>query len=295
MLILRLLCEGNSLRSTSRITGCHVRTISRLICGFGRVCQIFLDENLRDLTLRHVEVDEISTFVQKKQSRLTMEERQSRHDLGDIYLWTVLDADTKLLVSHVVGKRSGDMARRLMKDFAERLEFPIPHVSDEHEFHQSEHPIVVQISSDGFAAYPEAVDLAFGPYAKYGQIIKEYRNAHLPYTPSEMVAADRRPVFRMQEHEARTIATSHVERSNLTIRTFMRRFARLSLGFSKKLENLEAAAAIYIAHYNFVWRTRHNDQSGHPGKLRPTAAMMAGITNRLWNFDDFYRQVQYYG
>ena len=92
-----------------------------------------------------------------------------------------------------------------MKDFADRLEFPAPHASDDREFRTAEHPIVVQISSDGFSAYPEAVDLAFGPYAKYGQIIKEYRNANLPYTPSEMVTADRRPVFRMQEREARTV------------------------------------------------------------------------------------------
>ena len=114
MLILRLLCEGNSLRSTSRITGCHLRTITRLIRVFGHSCRNFLDDNLRDLSLRHVEVDEIWTFVQKKQSRLTTAERATRQDIGDIYLWTVLDADTKLLVSHVVGKRLGDMARRLM-------------------------------------------------------------------------------------------------------------------------------------------------------------------------------------
>jgi IS1 family transposase len=294
-LILKLLCEGNSLRSTSRITGCHVQTIGRLVRNFGDASHVFLDEQLRSLTLRHVEVDEIWTFVQKKQSRLTIEERQTRHDLGDIYLWTVLDADTKLLVSHVVGKRSGDMARRLMKDFATRLVLPSPNDSDRHNFSQTGPRIVVQISSDGFAAYPEAVDLAFGPYVKYGQIIKNYRNANLPYTPSEMVAADRRPIFGMSENEARSIGTSHVERSNLTVRTFMRRFARLSLGFSKKLENLVAASAMYIAHYNFVWRTRYSDNSGKPGKLRPTAAMMAGVTNRLWNFDEFYRVVFHYG
>ena len=291
-LILRLLCEGNSLRSTSRVTGCHVETICRLVRSFGDASHVFLDEELRGLTLRHVEIDEIWTFVRKKQSRLTIEERQTRHDLGDMYLWTVLDADTKLLVSHLVGKRSGDMARRLMKDFATHLVLPRPHDSDRHHFSQPKHRMVVQISSDGFAAYPEAVDLALGPYAKYGQIIKEYRNANLPYTPSEMVAADRRPIFGMGESEARSIGTSHVERSNLTVRTFMRRFARLSLGFSKKLENLVAASAMYIAHYNFVWRTRH---SGKSGKLRPTAAMMAGLTTRLWNFDELYRAVIHYG
>ena len=233
--------------------------------------------------------------MHKKQSRLTVEERQTRHDIEDVYLWTMLDADTKLLVSHEVGKRSGDMARRLMKDFATRLVFPRPHESDRHRFSQSGHRIVVQISSDGFAAYPEAVDLAFGPYVKYGQIIKEYRNANLPYTPSEMVAADRRAIFHMREDETRSIGTSHVERNNLTTRTFMRRFARLSLGFSKKLENLVSASAMYVAHYNFVWRTRYSDNSGKPGKLRPTAALMAGVTDRIWNFDELYRVIIHYG
>ena len=114
-LILRLLCEGNSLRSTSRITGCHVQTIGRLVRSFGDASHVFLDEQLRGLTLRHVEVDEIWTFVQKKQSRLTIEERQTRHDLGDIYLWTVLDADTELLVSHMVGPAAADQCIRCGK------------------------------------------------------------------------------------------------------------------------------------------------------------------------------------
>jgi hypothetical protein len=134
----------------------------------------------------------------------------------------------------------------------------------------------VQISTDGFPGYPEAVDLAFGPYAKFGVIIKEYKNAKMNYTPSEMVGADRRPI-RMPESEARTICTSHCERHNLTIRTFMRRFTRLALGFSKKVENLEAAVNLHAAYYNFCWR---------PGKMRITPAMAAGITNKLWSFND---------
>ena len=136
---------------------------------------------------------------------------------------------------------------------------------------------IIQISTDGFAAYPEAVDLAFGPYAKFGTIIKEYKNATMNYTPSEMVGTDRRPVFGMQESELGTICTSHVERNNLTIRTFMKRYARLSLGFSKKFENLEAAVNLHVAYFNFCWR---------PGQMRITPAMAAGVTGRLWSFND---------
>lgn len=111
-LILRMLCEGNSIRGTSRITGVHKTTIGNLILGFGNCCRTFLDESLRGLTLRHVEVDEMWTYVRKKQARLTLEERQTRHDIGDVYLWTAIDQDSKLIASHVVGKRSADNARR---------------------------------------------------------------------------------------------------------------------------------------------------------------------------------------
>ncbi len=122
------------------------------------------------------------------------------------------------------------------------------------------------------------MDLAFGPYVKYGTIIKDYRNANIIYTPSEMVGTTRRGVFGIDEQEERSICTSHVERSNLTVRTFIRRFIRLSLGFSKKLANLEAAIALFVAHYNFCWR---------PGKMRVTPAMAAKVTDRFWHFPDF--------
>ncbi len=147
-----------------------------------------------------------------------------------------------------------------------------------------------RVTTDGFAAYPEAVDLAFGPYVKYGQIIKDYRNNDQPgrYGPPEMVGTNRRRVFAMNEGEERTICTSHVERHNLTIRTLMQRFTRLSLGFSKKLENLEAAFAMFLAYYNFVWRTR---RPGKSGRYRVPAAVAAGVIPNLWTFNDLFNAV----
>lgn len=287
-MVLRMLCEGNSIRSASRMTGVHKCTINKLILGMGNCARNFLDDQVTGLTLRHVEIDEIWTFVQKKQSRLTVDEKATRGDIGDMYLWTCLDQDSKLIASHVIGKRSADNARRLMVDLSERIVIPKPRDADDHAY-----KTVIQISTDGFAGYPEAVDLAFGPYVKYGQLIKEYRNAKMNYTPSEMVGTKRKAL--KGNLSPWSICTSHVERHNLTIRTFMKRFTRLALGFSKKLENLEAAVAMFLAYYNYVWRTRYPDKSGKSGQLRPTAAMAAGLTGKLWNFDDLYDTIIYYG
>lgn len=296
MMILRALCEGCSVRSVSRMTGCHTRTIGKLILQFGQACKVFLDDVLRDLTLDHCEVDEIWSYVGKKQSRLTTDERAERHDIGDVYLWTVVDAKTKLIPSFIVGKRSADNARKLMMDLASRLAWPntLPHATDAHAFEPERQIFVTQISTDGFPAYPEAVDLAFAGRAKYGQLIKNYRNAGMDYTPSEMIGSERRGIVGIAERDERSICTSHVERNNGMIRTFIKRFARLTNAFSKKLENHEAACAMFVAYYNFVWRTRHTDYSGKPGKKRPTAAMMAKVTDHLWTFEEFYNTVIQY-
>jgi IS1 family transposase len=285
-MILHALLEGNSIRSTERLTGVHRDTICRLLVNFGRKCKQYMDSRLRGLTLRHVEVDEIWTFVYKKQGRLEAEEKAERFDIGDVYLWTALDQETKLVASFVVGKRSADNARKLMMDLSRRLVMPGPRQSD----FSGAYLRITQISTDGFAAYPEAVDLAFGPYVKYGQIIKDYRNNDQPgrYGPPEMVGTDRRRVFGMNESEERTICTSHVERHNLTIRTLMKRFTRLSLGFSKKLENLEAACAMFLAYYNFCWRTR---RPGSSGRYRVPAAVAAGVIPNLWTFNDLFNAV----
>lgn len=275
--ILRHLVEGNSIRSTCRLLGTNIPSVLRQLVWAGEHCRNVLNTHLTGLQLRHVECDEIWTFVQKKQARLTVLERETRSDIGDAYLFTAIDQDTKLIAAHTLGKRSADNARRFMVQLANRLDMPRAGLADDANFMKYEFPVVVQISTDGFSGYPESVDLAFGPFAKFVVIIKDYRNATMAYTPSEMVGADRRAVKRMSEGELRSICTSHVERNNLTIRTFMRRFTRLSLGFSKKFENLEAAVNLFVAYYNFCWR---------PGKMRVTPAMKAGVTNRMWSIDD---------
>lgn len=275
--ILRLLVEGNSVRSVCRLMGTNIPTVLRQLTWAGEHCSALLEQHLRGLKLEHCECDEIWTFCQKKQARLTLEERAERADIGDIYLFTAQDQKTRLIAAHTLGKRSADNTRRFMVQLRNRLHIPAAHTSDAHAYLTGGYRPIIQISTDGFQAYPEAVDLAFGPYAKFGTIIKEYKNAGMAYDPSEMIGTKRRAVFSMRENETSTICTSHVERNNLTIRTFMRRFTRLALGFSKKFENLEAAVNLHVAYFNFCWR---------PGKMRITPAMKAGITGKLWSFND---------
>jgi IS1 family transposase len=270
--ILRLMVEGNSVRSITRLMATNIPTVLRQLHWAGEHCRKLMDERFRNLTLDHLECDELWTFVEKKQSRLTIQERQQRGDIGDVFLWIALDQETKCIPSYQLGKRSADMARRFMVDLASRLTFPRPQ-----NWHSDVFEQVTQVSTDGFKGYPEAIDLAFGPYVKFGTIIKDYRNANLHYTPSEMVGSQRRPRRNMEEEEKYTICTSHVERHNLMVRTFMRRFTRLALGFSKKFENLAAAIHLHMAYYNFCWR---------PGKMRITPAMAAGVTERLWSFNE---------
>jgi IS1 family transposase len=284
-LALRLLTEGSSVRSTCRVTGLHKKTVLKLLVFFGDACRRFLDQRMRGLTLDHLEFDEQWTFVRRKQSRLTVTEKETVCDEGDVYIWTVVDQTTKLLPAFRLGKRTADNARRFALDVASRLVFPSPHESDAHAFKDGTIKPIVQVSTDGFPGYPEAIDLAFGQYARYGVIVKEYKNATMIYTPSEMVGTKRTPRRNMTKQDRWTICTSHVERLNGTQRLMLKRLNRLTYCFSKKLRNLEAAFAMFAAAYNFTWRTRK------PGKLRPTAAMMAGLTDHTWTFDELFDAV----
>jgi IS1 family transposase len=261
--ILRLLVEGNSIRGVCRLMGTNIPTVLRQLTWAGEHCDELLYRKLRGLRLRHLECDEIHTTCGKKQAHLTVYEKETRADIGDIYLWTAQDQDTRLIAAHLLGKRSADNARRFMVRVASNLATA------------GLHDYIPQVSTDGFPGYPEAVNLAFGPNVRYGVIIKSYRNAHMKYDPNEMVGTKRKNIWAITNR--RTICTSHVERNNLTIRTFMRRFTRLAIGFSRKLDNLEAAVNLHMAYFNFCWR---------PGELKVSPAQAAGITDHVWTFDE---------
>jgi IS1 family transposase len=258
--IIHLLCEGNSIRSIERLTGVHRDTIMRLGVRIGGKCKDFLDAKLRGLKLRHVQADEIWTFVGKKQAMIGHGEADAH--IGDQYLYVAIDQDTKLIATYAIGKRTGEVATAFMSDLADRI--------------VTEYP---QLSTDGWHPYVNAVRTSFGDEAAYGQIIKDFAADEQPgrYGPPAMVATERKQILGLTDIDPRSICTSHVERNNLTIRTFMRRFTRLALGFSKKLENLGAAVALHVAHYNFC-RVH--------GTLRMTPAMAAGVTDHVWELDE---------
>ncbi len=264
--VLHLLVEGNSLRSIQRLTGVHRDTVARLMVRVGTQMREFLDGRMRNLHLNHLQCDEIWTFVRKKQHRLTDAERDNPA-WGDQYLFVALDEDTKLVPTFAIGKRTRETTEFFMDDLAQRIVVPSL-------LEPGERPM---ISTDGWQAYPNAVDGAFGGSVRYGVIIKDYQQTEQPgrYGPPEMVGAVRRVI--QGSVDRFDICTSHVERHNLTIRTFLKRFTRLALGFSKKLDNLAAATALYVAHYNYC--RIH-------GSLRMTPAMQARIAGHPWTLEE---------
>jgi IS1 family transposase len=269
--VLHMLVEGNSIRSIQRLTGAHRDTIMRLMVSTGNRCRAFLDRKMRNLNLTHLQCDEIWTYVKKKQGRL--KPREAGNDrIGDQYLFVALDQQTKLIPSFVIGKRNREVTEMFMEDLASRLVLP-------DLLEAGPRP---QISTDGWQAYPNAVDGAFAGRADYGTIIKSYQETEQPgrYGPPTMIGTDRNVIE--GTFDKRLICTSHVKRDNLTIRTFMKRFTRLALGFSKKLDNLAAAVALHFAHYNFC--RIH-------GTLRMTPALKARIAGHIWSLDELIGQV----
>lgn len=268
---LSLLVEGVSLRSVTRLTRIHRTTVAKLMCRAADRLALFLDDRMRNLRLSHVQCDEIWTFCLKKQGRLTSDE-QHDETIGDQYLYVALDEATKLIPSFAIGKRNREVTEAFMLDLAGRI--IAPWSAD-----PSKRP---QISTDGWAAYPGAVDLAFADTVRHGVLIKDYQQSEQPgrYGPPELVGETRRamsPGLPLNQ-----ICTSHVERNNLTIRTFMRRFTRLALGFSKKRENLIAATTLYVAHHNFC--RKHSALNGD------TPAMAAGLTRHRWSMLELLNQ-----
>jgi len=275
--LLKLLVEGNSIRSAERLSGIHRDTIMRVMVRFGNACREFLDLNLCNLHLEHVELDEIWTFVRKKQKELQGWEIIDP-EIGDMYIFTAIDQKTKLLAAFRIGKRNHQTTKAMIEDLASRM----VRRPDDRGDHRP------QLSTDGWSSYIPTIAEAFGKTAKHGVLIKQYRNPEVGrYAPPALLGVERIAVQEITD--VTTICTSHVERHNLTLRTFMKRLTRLSMGFSKKLENLAAAVALQVAYYNFCWRLR---EPGTSGKLRPTPAMMAGLVDRLWTIEDLYEAVE---
>lgn len=256
--VVNCLVEGNSIRSTERMTGTHRDTIMKLLVEVGTGCEKLMDEQMRNLTCRRIQVDEIWAFVWKKQRHVSKSDDQTR--IGDQWTFVALDAETKLVPSYRIGKRNLPNARAFMNDLAGRLDNR------------------VQLSFDSLRAYITATEEAFGRAVDYGQIVKIYEAEPIGagrYSPPHVIDAERTVIAGNPDQDH--ICTSHIERQNLTMRMQMRRFTRLTNAFSKKIENLRAAVALHFAHYNFV--RVHSS-------LQVTPAMASGVTNGLWELGE---------
>jgi len=256
--VLSALVEGNSIRSVERMTGVSQVTILRLLVRAGERCSSVLDATMRDLACSRVQVDEVWTFVAKKQRRI--KQGESDEEIGDQYVFVALDADTKLIPTFTVGKRDGQTALALMSDLSRRVARRL------------------QLTTDGFPAYIESVEESFGNDVDYAMLIKEFGPEDAGrgrYSPPVVVGVTQ--VVLNGHPSEDDISTSYVERQNLTIRMMCRRFTRLTNAFSKKLANLKAALALHFAYYNFcrIHRT-----------LRVTPAMEAGVTDRVWGLEE---------
>ncbi len=257
--VISALAEGSGIRQIERMTGVNRNTIMNLGVRVGQGCAALLDAKMRNLSCRHLQFDELWGFIGKKEKYVTPKDSP---ELGDVWTFCAIDADTKLVPSFRVGKRDSATANAFVADVASRL-------------HNR-----VQISSDALRAYVEAVEQAFGADVDFAQIVKTYEapsgeGPERRYSPPEIVITEKRPVA--GHPDMRLASTSYIERLNGTTRLHMRRLTRLTYAFSKKLENFKAAAALHFAYYNFV--KRHNS-------LRMTPAMAAGIERDFWTVRD---------
>jgi IS1 family transposase len=257
--ILGMMVEGVSIRAISRMTGASKNTIVKLLADAGNACSEYQDRVLVNLPCKRLQADEIWSFVYAKQKNVPQEMR-GKFGVGDVWTWTALCADTKLVPSWYVGTRDADAAYRFMSDLASRLANR------------------VQLTTDGHHAYLSAVDMAFARDIDYAMLVKHYGiapEAEKRYSPPICLGTERTVVRGRPDPDH--INTSYVERQNLSMRMGIRRFTRLTNAFSKKLENHIHALSIYFMHYNFV-RIHQT--------LRATPAMAAGVTKRLTEIPD---------
>ena len=252
------LVEGNSIASTCRMVGVNKRTVLKLLVDLGNLCRDYHDLYVQDLNCKRLQVDEIWSFCYAKQ-RNVPESLQGQYGYGDIWVWTAIDADTKLCVSWLVGLRDLLYATEFMKDVASRLTNR------------------VQLTSDGLNVYPGAVEEAFGGHIDFAQLIKSYatQQEETRYSPAECIGVSTNVIE--GNPKKRDISTSYSERFNLTTRMSIRRFTRLTNAFSKKVENHEAATSLHFWWYNFA--RRHMT-------IKTSPAVKAGVTDKIWTAED---------
>ncbi len=263
--IIRCLVEGNSIRSTVRITGAAKNTVSKLLIDTGKACAEYQNETLTNLPCKTIQVDEIWSFCYSKQKNVP-KQHKGQFGYGDVWTYTAICADSKLVPCWLIGKRDSDTAYVFMKDLAFRLKNR------------------VQLTTDGHKIYFHAVESAFGTDVDYSMLIKIYGKSHNKekrYSPSEFIEAIPKQIS--GNPDPKKISTSYVERQNLTMRMGMRRFTRLTNGFSKKVENLSYAVALHFMYYNFCRIHK---------SLRVTPAMEAGITDHVWSVNEIIELIE---
>jgi IS1 family transposase len=260
--ILGCLTEGMSMRATTRLCDVSINTVTKLLVDVGTACDLYQNETLRNLPCKHVQVDEIWSFCGMKEKNVP-KMRRGELGVGDIYTWVAIDADTKLVPSWLIGQRWLEYAKLFIEDLASRMANR------------------VQLTSDGHTPYLTAVESAFGIGIDYAMLVKLYSNPagtsteNRRYSPGECCGSRKTAIC--GDPDAKHISTSFVERQNLTMRMHMRRFTRLTNGFSRKVENHCCAVALHYMFYNFarIHKT-----------LRVTPAMQAGIANHVWTLEE---------
>ncbi|HXO21450.1 MAG TPA: IS1 family transposase [Thermoanaerobaculia bacterium] len=257
--IVSALVEGCGIRATARMAGVSKDTVMKLWREIGEACIRLQDKELRNLSCKRLQVDEVWSFVYAKEKNVP-QDRLGEFGVGDVWTFTAIDAETKLIPSFLVGSRDSGSATAFMEDLAGRLENR------------------VQLTTDGHKMYLSAVEDAFSAEIDFAQLVKIYGaggDAEHRYSPAECIGCERHSVT--GNPDAKHVSTSYIERSNLTVRMSVRRFTRLTNAFSKKLENHVAAFGLFTAHYNFC-RIHQT--------LRVSPAMAAGVTDRLWSIAD---------
>ena len=259
--LLGMLVEGNSLRAISRMGDLSINTVTKLLVDVGAACSAYQDKTMVNLQCQRIQVDEIWCFCYAKQKNVTPEIAAKNPFAGDVWTWAAIDADTKLIPSWIVGPRDSMTARLFINDLAGRL-------ADR-----------VQLTTDALPLYFNAIQRAFQGEVDYPQIVKVFGKVSTEgqrrYSPAECIGCERKAI--MGYPDPKHVSTSYIERANLTMRMGMRRFTRLTNGFSKKIENHSAAVAIHMMHYNF---TRIHKT------LRVTPAMEARIADHVWSLED---------